>query len=569
MAGGSSAPAGLMPMLATSGSVPDAPGWAFEFTWDGVRSLADVGPDHLHLVGGNQGSITTSYPELEVLPALVKRRVLLDGKIVALDACGRPNLSRLQHRMNLHRPSPAMQRRVPVAYYVFDLLRLDDRCTLLLPYRQRREMLEELDLSAGPVVLTPYFLNADGQAVLDIAAQYGLPGVVAKRADSIYRPGRRSRCWVQTALRRTQEVVIGGWVPGKHGPADLLGSLLVGVPTEAGLRYAGQVSLGLTEAARHGLRDRLAELGQRMSPFVDEVPRQTARQAHWVAPELFGEVSYRRWTAHGRLGHPTWAGLRRAKHPAAVQGPVLLGTAISTPAISTPAAISTPEITMPEITMPEIKAPAADARGRFDEGELDDALRRARAEITALRVQIAPHFLYNALSAIAALVRTDPPRARELLMDFAGFTRYSFRSATEFTTLDEELENIERYLALEQARLDERLQVTIQVAPQVMPVVLPFLALQLVVENAVRNGIEEIPGGGTVAISAVDDGAYCLITVAADGPGTPGDADLGDVDERLRRAFGADYRLVTDLVHGSGSTVHLRVPRTRAEPHHP
>lgn len=543
MAGGSSAPAGLMPMLATPGPVPDASGWAFEFTWDGVRSLADVGPDQVRLVGGSRGSITTRYPEFDALPALVKRRVLLDGKIVALDGCGRPNLSRLQHRMNLQRPSATMRRRVPVAYYVFDLLRLDDRCTLLLPYRQRREMLEELDLSAGPIVLTPYFLDADGQVVLDTAAEFGLPGVVAKRADSTYQPGRRSRCWVQTALRRTQEVVIGGWVPGKHGPAGMLGALLVGVPTEAGLRYAGQVSVGLTDTARLELRDRLADLGQRTSPFVDDVPREAARQAHWVAPELLGEVAYRCWTAHGRLGHPTWAGLRHAKHPAAVHGPVVLSTAIS--------------------------APAADARGRSDEGELDEALRRARAEVAALRVQIAPHFLYNALSAIAALVRTDPQRARELLMDFAGFTRYSFRPTTEFTTLADELENIDRYLALEQARFDERLQVTIQVAPQVMPVVLPFLALQLVVENAVRHGIEEIPGGGTVAISAVDDGADCLITVTADGPGTPGGADLGDVDERLRRAFGADYGLVTNRVHGVGTTVSLRVPHARAEPPHP
>lgn len=168
-------------MLATPGPLPDDRGWAFEFTWDGVRVLAHVEADRVDLMGGGRGNIT-GYPELDVLASLVRCPVLLDGKIVALDGCGRPNLSRLRQRMNVQRPSAAMQRRVPVAYYVFDLLRLGDHSLLRLPYRQRREMLEELelDLGTGPVVLTPYFLDTDGQVMLDTAAQYGLPGVVAK-----------------------------------------------------------------------------------------------------------------------------------------------------------------------------------------------------------------------------------------------------------------------------------------------------------------------------------------------------------------------------------------------------
>ena len=177
-----------------------------------------------------------------------------------------------------------------------------------------------------------------------------------------------------------------------------------------------------------------------------------------MAPELLGEVGYRQWTAQGRLGHPTWRGLRHGTHPAAVQGPVVLGAAADVP--------------------------------RVDErelAELDEALRRARGEVDALRAQLCPHFLYNALTTIAALVRTDPHRARELLVEFAGFTRYCFRSATD-TTLGDELDNVERYLTLEQARLDERLQVRLQVAPAVLPVALPSFAVQLVVENAVRRG---------------------------------------------------------------------------------
>jgi len=531
-------------MLACTGPMPADSGWAFEFTWDGIRSLADVQPDRLRLLGAHDRGVTGSYPELDVLPALTgRRRVLLDGKIVALDACGRPSFSRLQPRMNVQRPSARVRRQVPVAYYVFDLLRLDDRSTLQLPYRQRRELLEELDLARGPVVLPPYFLDIEGQAMWDTAAEYGLHGVVAKRADSTYQPGRRSRSWVETAVRRSQEVIIGGWVPSKRGLAGTLGSLLVGVPTERGLRYVGQVGTGLRSATRRDLLDQLSGLARSTSPFLDQVPQEAARAAHWVAPELLGEVGYRQWTAQGRLGHPTWRGLRHGTHPAAVQGPVVLGAAADVP--------------------------------RVDErelAELDEALRRARGEVDSLRAQLCPHFLYNALTTIAALVRTDPHRARELLVEFAGFTRYCFRSAPD-TTLGDELDNVERYLTLEQARLDERLQVTLQVAPAVLPVELPSFAVQLVVENAVRRGVEAKPGGGTVAVSAVDAGVDCVITVTDDGPGTdPTREDdvaagsaaggLATADDRLRTAFGDDYRLVVDAVPGAGTTVRLRVPKS-------
>lgn len=225
------------------------------------------------------------------------------------------------------------------------------------------------------------------------------------------------------------------------------------------------------------------------------------------------------------------------------------------------------------------EAPGLDERER---AELDEALRRARGEVDALRAQLTPHFLYNALTMIAALVRTDPHRARELLVVFAGFTRYCFRSATD-TTLGDELDNVERYLTLEQARLDERLQVTLQVAPTVLAVELPSLVVQLVVENAVRRGVEAKPGGGTVVVSAVDTGDDCVITVTDDGPGADpkrrddlvagsaaGSAvgSLATADDRLRTAFGDDYRLVVDAVPSTGTTVRLRVPKVRPGGNH-
>ena len=216
--------------------------------------------------------------------------------------------------------------------------------------------------------------------------------------------------------------------------------------------------------------------------------------------------------------------------------------------------------------------------------ELDTSRARlARAEVRALRAQISPHFVYNALTAIASFVRTDPERARELLLEFAEFTRYSFRPHGDYTTLADELRSIDRYLTIERARFGDRLQVRLQVAPEVLPVGLPFLCVQPLVENAVRHGLSSKPGLGTVSIVAHDAGAECLITVEDDGVGMNPDvlvqphdgADpsgeagqhlgLANVDERLRAAFGDAFGLVVETAPGAGTRVSMRVPKFRPE----
>jgi two-component system, LytTR family, sensor kinase len=212
--------------------------------------------------------------------------------------------------------------------------------------------------------------------------------------------------------------------------------------------------------------------------------------------------------------------------------------------------------------------------------DLDESRARLnRAEVRALRAQISPHFIYNALNTVASFIRTDPERARELLMEFADFTRYSFRQAGEYTTLADELKNIDRYLTLEHARFGNRLTVKVQVAPEVLSVVLPFLALQPLVENAVRHGLSGKPGGGTVTLTAEDSGAECTITVEDDGVGMDPQAlkeenrdahlsgahvGLGNVDDRMRSAFGPDYGLVVETERGAGTKIILRVPKFRA-----
>jgi two-component system LytT family sensor kinase len=206
--------------------------------------------------------------------------------------------------------------------------------------------------------------------------------------------------------------------------------------------------------------------------------------------------------------------------------------------------------------------------------------RLAEAEVRALRAQISPHFIYNSLGAIASFVRTDPDRARELLLEFADFTRYSFRRHGEYTTLAEELRSIERYLLLEQARFGERLRVTLSIAPEVLGVAVPFLCIQPLVENAVRHGLEGVASGvGHVRITALDRGQDCVIEVEDDGAGEDpekvrralagtGSSDgavdsvgLGNVDARLRATYGDDYGLVVETAPGAGTKVVVRVPK--------
>ncbi|MGE3252036.1 sensor histidine kinase [Pseudonocardia sp.] len=218
--------------------------------------------------------------------------------------------------------------------------------------------------------------------------------------------------------------------------------------------------------------------------------------------------------------------------------------------------------------------------GQLELAELDESRARLnRAELVALRAQISPHFVYNALTTIATFIRTDPHRARELLLDFADFTRYSFRTAGEYTTLKDELDNINRYYRLEKARFGNRLNIKLQVAPEVLPVVLPFLALQPLVENAVRHGLSGKPNGGTITITAENAGSECVIVVEDDGVGmdparltedlddahlSGAHVGLGNVDDRMRSVFGADFGLVVDTAPGHGMKITLRVPKFRA-----
>jgi bifunctional non-homologous end joining protein LigD len=301
----------VAPMLARLGKLPrDETGWGFEVKWDGVRAIAFGEPGRLRLQSRNLKEITERYPEVRGLrEALGSRAAILDGEIVAFDEDGRPSFERLQQRM--HVVSEARVRRLasalPVVYVIFDLLYLDGEDLMGLPYEQRRKRLEALELG-GPAWQTPAYHRQDGAALLDATRDQGLEGVVAKRLDSQYEPGRRSSGWIKVKNVHREDFVIGGWMPGEGNRVERIGALLVGEREADGtLRYAGRVGTGFTAEMLDDLARRLAPLRRKDSPFAKgRVPKG----ARFVEPRLTAQVEYRERTQAGVLRAPSFKGLR-------------------------------------------------------------------------------------------------------------------------------------------------------------------------------------------------------------------------------------------------------------------
>jgi bifunctional non-homologous end joining protein LigD len=316
-------PRGLKPMAATLSTLPrDEEKWAYELKWDGVRAIAYCETGHLRLESRTLREVTSHYPELRALAAeLGSLEAVLDGEIVAFDDDGKPSFERLQGRMNLASES-AVRRRMrdrPVTYLIFDLLYLDGHSLMDLPYTDRRERLEELELQ-GTNWQTPRYHRGDGSGLLNLTRRQGLEGLVAKRLDSRYLPGRRTRAWLKVKNTRSQELVIGGWLPGKGRRSGTLGAVLVGYQEEDGegerhLRYAGRVGSGFTDAELNRLAELLEPLRTKRSPFTG---RQPPREAVFVEPKLVAEIAFREWTSAKTLRAPVYKGLRPDKDPAEV-----------------------------------------------------------------------------------------------------------------------------------------------------------------------------------------------------------------------------------------------------------
>ncbi|SDZ16317.1 bifunctional non-homologous end joining protein LigD [Micromonospora pattaloongensis] len=308
----------VQPMLATAGALPSGAGWGFEFKWDGVRAIVAVADGTVQVISRNGRAVNASYPELVAWAGRLAGPLLLDGEIVALDEAGRPSFSLLQRRMHVTAPGRTLLRAVPVRLYLFDVLQLGAETTMAQPYQRRRAVLEELELPAGPVDVPPHWTGEQASTdLLAAAGELGLEGVVAKRLDSPYQPGRRSASWIKVPLNTTVEVVIGGYKPGGGRRTGLIGSLLLGMyDPDGGLRYVGHVGTGFTHAALVELRRQLRVRPD--APFAEAVPREHARDAVWVEPDRVGEVTFRTWTPERRLRHASWRGLRPDREPAEV-----------------------------------------------------------------------------------------------------------------------------------------------------------------------------------------------------------------------------------------------------------
>lgn len=317
LVGGPSA-SGLLPMLATSGAVGDVgdgDGWRFEGKWDGIRAVAEVGDGAVRLIGRSGRELTAGYPELAELADLLDgHHAVLDGEIVTLDGDGRTSFPLLQPRMNLA-SAPQIARmieQVPVRWFGFDLLEIDGTSLLRRPYDIRRRLLTALELE-GEHIEVPAALEGDVHQALHFTREHDWEGIIAKRGDSVYRPGARSAHWLKIKNQRMQEVVVIGWRPGAGRRSGGIGSLLVAVGADDGrLRYAGRVGTGFTDAA---LRDLQVRVGERTTTPSADVPREDARDAIWVEPVLVGEVSFTEWTPDGKLRAPSWRGLRDDKAP--------------------------------------------------------------------------------------------------------------------------------------------------------------------------------------------------------------------------------------------------------------
>lgn len=305
------------PMIPQLGSLPaerERDRFGAEMKWDGMRVLLYVEGGRVQLRSRNGAEVSAAFPELQMLAgATGGHDLVLDGEIVAFDAEGRVSFSALQPRMHTRKPARVAElvRTVPVTVMLFDLLHLGPFSQVRKPYTERRALLESA-VRPGPRWQVPVWFPDHAERALQASEQLGLEGVVFKRLEGPYRPGR-SHDWVKVVHAEHVEAVIGGWRPSSRGSG--VGSLLLGVPDEAGrLLYIGSVGTGFTAAAARDLAERLAPLARDVSPFVSHVPREHASGARWVEPSLVGEVRARS-SGHGYLRHSSWRGLRLDKVP--------------------------------------------------------------------------------------------------------------------------------------------------------------------------------------------------------------------------------------------------------------
>ncbi len=493
-----------MQVAAGAGQAPVGPDWVVELAWTGHRCVAYVEPGRrTRLLSSGDVSMTPAYPEL--VPELERRSpprgMILDGTLVARGEEHAPRVARLQRRSARYRPTERHIRTVPVDLQVADLLWLDGHSLVDLPYRDRRALLEGLGFASEPVWTTSPMPMSELPSLLRIAEAKGVEALHARHLASRYKPGQRSPLWVRVPVPRIGRVLVGGWTPVDPRRPDHIASLLVGVPEPAGLRYVGRVGVSGDERRRPvaGLR----QLHRDTAPFRGGVPPDIARDAIWVEPRMVGLVDHTGFTADGRLRLPHWRGTVGAGAEAVPWArrqapPTHRSTSASADTSDDRRETAVSGDQTPEAPTPPRSSP-------------DNPVEARRLE---------QHFVYNSLNTIASLIRTDPGRARELLVGFAGLTRAADRSADAPSTLGDELTTVRDYLAIEQARFGKRLQVEIAVDPALHGTPAEPLRLLTAVRDAVQRDVEPRPEGGVLKVAAEQADGGCVVTVSG-GQGAP------------------------------------------------
>lgn len=311
----------VIPMKAVAEVMPSGADWAYEIKWDGMRILAHTDGERLVLRSSNGIDATLRFPELADLPdAVGNRAAILDGEVVAF-ADGLPSFSALQKRMHLTNKSEVESRmaEVPVSFVIFDLLYFDGTYATSVPYEQRRQLLENL-VEPGPTWrLTD--VHEDGEALLDVVRANNLEGLVAKRLDATYQPGRRSPLWRKVKVRRHQEFVVGGWSRRKTAEksrSEMIGSLFVGYYDGDDFRYAGRVGSGLSDKEISRLLGIFEPLVRADCPFAEVPSEPEARTATWLEPQVVAEVAFADWSGDGKLRQPSYLGQRIDTEPTTI-----------------------------------------------------------------------------------------------------------------------------------------------------------------------------------------------------------------------------------------------------------
>lgn len=318
-------PAFVAPMKAVTSELPPAieeAAWSYEVKWDGMRIIACTDGAALQLWSGNRIDVTHRFPELaSVTAAMGGRAAVLDGEVVAFDIAGLPRFSTLQGRMHIDDPKEALRRAatVPIQYMVFDIVHFDGHDLTSLPFTQRVAVLDELFEEDGAWHRVSRHDN--GTDLLDAVRAQRLEGLMAKRRDSPYAPGRRSPSWRKVKVRNHAEFVVGGWLPGAGARSGRLGALLVGYYEDGRLVFAGRVGSGFNDNELDTVAALLADVARDGDPFTPPLRRVDAPGAHFVEPRMVVEVAYADWTNDGRLRHPSYLGRRFDKDPRSITRP--------------------------------------------------------------------------------------------------------------------------------------------------------------------------------------------------------------------------------------------------------